>query len=93
LTEVSGPVRSSLRLQELLGREVVDQAGRSLGRVVDCLAQPRDDRLRVVGLLVGRSAWRARFGPQPRPLGRLVPWQDILALEPKVIARASARAT
>jgi hypothetical protein len=58
-----------MRLSELLGAEVIDEHGHSVGKVHDVrLAQagPRPDgvgpALRVEGLIVGRRALGARFG-------------------------------
>jgi sporulation protein YlmC with PRC-barrel domain len=81
-----------LRLQELMGRQVVDTAGRRVGRVVDVVAEPWGDELRVTALLVGPSAWAARFGPLPGVGGRQVPWQDIVGLSPRITIRGTDRA-
>jgi hypothetical protein len=61
-----------MRLSELLGREVVDGAGRPRGRVVEVVlvqdgppVGPGGDlALRVEGLVVGRRALFARLGLQ-----------------------------
>jgi sporulation protein YlmC with PRC-barrel domain len=84
---VHGPPASTVRLQEVLGRVVVDAAGRHLGRVVDCVAEAQGDELRVTALLVGPGAWAARFGPKPGQGGRRVPWEDIAALAPHITLR------
>jgi sporulation protein YlmC with PRC-barrel domain len=83
--------QSRLRLQDLMGRTVVDGTGRHLGRVVDLWAEPGGGELHVVGLLVGPSAWRARFGPRPSDLGHLIHWKDLASLEPRIIVRDSER--
>jgi sporulation protein YlmC with PRC-barrel domain len=86
----AGAWATTVRLHELLGRVVVDSAGRRVGRVVDAVADPWADELRVTALLVGPSAWRARFGPQPSDGGRWVRWEDIAALAPHVVLQAAA---
>ncbi len=80
----------TLRLQRLMGRPVVDADGRRLGRVVECVAEPDGDDLRVVGLLVGPGAWSVRFGNAPAPAGRFVPWEAIAALAPRITLRPRA---
>ncbi len=81
---------TALRVQELLGRTVVDAAGRRLGRVVECIAEPRDEELRVVALLVGSGAWWARFGPAQVAGGRRVRWEEIATLAPHITLRPGA---
>lgn len=85
-----GAQPATLRLQELIGRVVVDASGHNLGRVVECIAEPQGDELRVVALLVGPSSWWARFGPAPGDGGRRVRWEDIAALAPRVTLRPGA---
>jgi sporulation protein YlmC with PRC-barrel domain len=85
----AGAWTATVRLHELLGRVVVDAAGQRVGRVVDAAAAPLGDELRVTALLVGPSAWRTRFGPQPSDGGRWVPWEDIAALAPHVVLQAA----
>jgi sporulation protein YlmC with PRC-barrel domain len=82
--------RTTLRLQQLMGRRVVDADGRHIGRVVECLAEPDGDELRVVGLLVGARAWAARFGSALGQGGRFVRWEEIAALEPCITLRPRA---
>jgi hypothetical protein len=77
-----------MRLSELLGREVVDGAGRSRGRIVEVVlvqdgppVGPGGDlALRVEGLVVGRRALFARLGLQ-RP--------DVVG--PRLLAAAARR--
>jgi len=73
-----------------LGRVVVDGAGRRLGRVVECLAEPRGDELCVTALLIGPGAWRGRFGPGRGNHGRRVSWDAITALAPHITVRLPA---
>jgi hypothetical protein len=58
-----------MRLSELLGAEVVDQHGRSAGRVQDVRFQQDGPMvgsfgasLRVAGLIVGRASFGSRLG-------------------------------
>jgi hypothetical protein len=58
-----------MRLSELLGAEVVDEQGHTVGKVHDVRLVQEEPRpggvgpdLRVEGLLVGRRALGARFG-------------------------------
>jgi sporulation protein YlmC with PRC-barrel domain len=82
--------RTTLQLQHLMGRRVVDAAGRRVGRVVECLAEADGDDLRVVGLLVGPGAWAARFGSAVGYKGRFVKWEEIATLVPHITLWASA---
>jgi sporulation protein YlmC with PRC-barrel domain len=78
---------ATLRVQDLIGRVVVDAAGQRLGRVVECIAEPRGEELRVVALLVGPGAWWARFGPTQVAGGRRVRWEEIATLSPRITLR------
>jgi sporulation protein YlmC with PRC-barrel domain len=88
-TDKAGAWAATVRLHELLGRVVVDAAGHRVGRVVDAVADPWGDELRVTALLVGPSAWRARFGPQRSDGGRWVRWEEIAALAPHVVLQTA----
>jgi sporulation protein YlmC with PRC-barrel domain len=80
--EVTGGMDGDILLSDLLGRRVVDEDGRELGRVhevrADSVAQPR-----VGELLVGGRSLRARLlGERPRddevPRGmRVVSLEDV----------------
>ena len=86
----AGVAHTTLRLQQLIGRRVVDSGGRRIGRVAECLAEADGDELRVVGLLVGPGAWAARYGSAVGQAGRLVRWEEILTLTPHIILRPRA---
>jgi len=86
----AGVAHTTLRLQQLIGRRVVDSGGRRIGRVAECLAEEDGDELRVVGLLVGPGAWAARYGSAVGQAGRLVRWEEILTLAPHIILRPRA---
>ena len=76
-----------MRLSELLGAEVVDEQGRSAGRVHDARLEQDGPiiggfgaSLRLAGLIIGRRALGARFGYErasmkgPLPVKLLVGW-------------------
>jgi sporulation protein YlmC with PRC-barrel domain len=83
---------ATLRVQELIGRVVVVATGQRLGRVVECIAEPCGEELRVVALLVGPTAWWARFGPAAVG-GRRVRWEEIAALSPRITVRPAGDGT
>jgi hypothetical protein len=67
--DVARPVLVS----DLLGRTVVDAAGRPLGRVVDLLAEPDPHgRPRLVAALVVRGPWGRLLGYEREQAGG--PW-------------------
>jgi sporulation protein YlmC with PRC-barrel domain len=74
---------------QLIGRPVVDQSGRSLGRVYEARARVEGDGAVVIEeLLVGRRAlwWRLR-GPGPDAHG--IAWESVAELaEDRIVVRA-----
>ena len=81
----AGPARAGGELfaQQLVGRRVEDAQGKRLGRVYDLVAEPQDEDLYLTGLLIGARSWWTHFGPS-RGSGRLVRWQQIASLEPRI---------
>lgn len=83
-------------LAQLLHTQVIDETGRTLGRVHDVRAVRDDEpveagqapRYRIEGLVVGRSGIRARLGLhrahqlEPLRTSEPVDWKDVVALEP-----------
>lgn len=67
-------------LSDLIGRQVRDQAGRSLGRVFEARAHwERDGSIVIDELLVGRGAlWRRLRGPGSEARG--IPWEAVMEL-------------
>lgn len=61
-----------LRYHELVGKRIVAANGKTVGRLVDLVADERDGTLRVTGLQAGPVAVIYRFGFRWRPLSRLV---------------------
>jgi sporulation protein YlmC with PRC-barrel domain len=63
---------------DLIGLPVNDQAGRSLGRVLDVRARwDRDGSLVLDELMVGRHALLRRL-QGPRADARGIPWQNVV---------------
>lgn len=69
-------------LSELLGRKVVDQSGRRLGRVYEVKGNWQPDRtIAIEGLLLGRAGlWRRLRGPGRHELD-VIPWEAVVSLE------------
>lgn len=61
-----------LRYHELVGKRIVATNGKTVGRLVDLVAEERDGTLRVTELQAGPVAIIYRFGFHWRPLSRLV---------------------
>jgi sporulation protein YlmC with PRC-barrel domain len=77
----------------VLDHQLVDSEGRRCGKVDELeLDGKAGENLRVVALLVGPGAWRARLpGPLPRLAGRLFarqvvrgPWEAVESVEAAV---------
>jgi hypothetical protein len=100
-------VHPPLTLAQLLHAQVVDEDGRSLGRVHDVRAV-RDDagdvvgrapRYRVEGLIVGRRGLRVRLGlrrarsPEPLRPSEPLRWEDVVDVEPGCITVRAGRST
>lgn len=79
-------MRHAVRVGDLVSSRVIDEDGRSLGKVVD-LRVSADGRYEVLGLLVGSSGWLDRLN-----LGRLfhsvnirepdhIPWSRVDRVE------------
>lgn len=69
-----------IRYYELVGKKVITAEGRSIGRLVDLVAEPDGDSLRVTTLLVGPAALARRIAFKRVPLfgvapPRTIPWQ------------------
>ncbi|MGH2974990.1 MAG: PRC-barrel domain-containing protein [Solirubrobacterales bacterium] len=69
---------------ELVGRRVVDAAGRSLGRVLEARAHWERDSFVLDELLLGRRAMLRRLrGPAQECRG--VPWEAVVEVGPERI--------
>jgi sporulation protein YlmC with PRC-barrel domain len=78
---------ATIRAQELLGRKVYDRDGKKLGRVYDMETGRVGDELRVISLAVGIGTWITRFGWDPSPHGKRIPWADVESFSPHIVVR------
>jgi len=77
---------------ELVGREVIDRVGRTIGRIADIRAEMVDERLCVTGLLVGEPSLLGRVGLQRLEMlaveagvpDYFVPWHQVAAVDRQV---------
>lgn len=68
-------------LSELLGRRVVDQSGRRVGRVYEAKGHWEQDGTVVIDALVlSRSGLRRRLRGPGGPEGQSVPWESVIDL-------------
>lgn len=87
---------SSFRLDELVGRRVVDARGRAVGPLEEVVVDPRDGRWTVVEYHVGSAALverlagfppvralRALFGLRPPAGAYRVPWDRLDLSDPR----------
>jgi len=56
--------RGALRLEQLIGREVVDLRGRKVGRLTELRAEPRDGTLEITSFLIGSWGMLERLAMQ-----------------------------
>lgn len=68
-------------LSELLGRKVVDQSGRKLGRVYEAKGHwERDGTILIEELILGRGGLRRRLRGPGGPEERSYPWEAVVEL-------------
>ena len=80
-------------LSSLIGREIVTDAGRSVGECHDLRGELMSSSLRVTGLVVGTRGWFEHFGigaqasasPKRVKDRDTIPWDAILRIEGKRI--------
>jgi sporulation protein YlmC with PRC-barrel domain len=86
-------------LSDLLGKNVVSEAGWSFGKVFDLRVRLRDDGAPVVGLVVGREGLAERLlgervgrpgqATHARPV---IPWEDVVRVgRRRVVVREGSR--
>jgi sporulation protein YlmC with PRC-barrel domain len=80
----------SVRYHTLVGQSVVDSDGARVGRVVDLIADAREERLVVVALRVGPDAFLQRIGAGWGSAAREIPWQYVAQLGEHVRLRVPA---
>lgn len=80
--ELKGP----RALSELLGRKVVDQSGRKLGRVYEARAHWEGEGTVVIDeLIVGRGGLRRRLRGPGGPEEVAVPWEAVVELPDETV--------
>lgn len=68
-------------LSELMGRKVVDQSGRPLGRVYEAKAHwERDGTVVIDELILGRGGLRRRLRGPGGPEEQAFPWEAVVEL-------------
>jgi sporulation protein YlmC with PRC-barrel domain len=80
-------------LSSLLGRTIVTDSGRTLGRCHDVRAELGASKLRVTGLVIGEKGFLEHLGigvqasatPTRVHDRNVVPWRDVLRFEEKQI--------
>ncbi len=73
-------VPREIRIEDLLGRRVVDRAGRKLGRVSEIRAEPRGSGLEITGFVIGAWGWIERLAMQNvgrGPRGWFARWDQL----------------
>jgi sporulation protein YlmC with PRC-barrel domain len=86
-------------LSSLIGREIVTEEGRQLGKCHDLRAELTSSTLRVTGLVLGTRGWLEHFGigaqasasPQRVKDNDTVPWEAIVRIEgDRIVVRDGA---
>lgn len=72
-------------LSELLGRRVVDQSGRRLGRVYEAKGHWEGDAVVIDELLLGRTGIRRRLRGPGGPEKQAVPWDAVVDLRDETV--------
>ena len=84
-------------LAELLGRRVVTESGRSLGRLHDLRGDLGEGRLQVTGLVAGPAGVLERLGVRHADPGGpdlakrhrhdVIPWGRVVRIGPEIVVR------
>jgi sporulation protein YlmC with PRC-barrel domain len=73
-------------LSELLGRKVVDQSGRRLGRVYEAKAHwERDGTIVIDELILDRGGLRRRLRGPGGPEEQSIPWGQVVELPDETV--------
>lgn len=67
-------------LSELLGRKVVDQSGRRLGRVREARGHWEDEAVVIDELILDRGGLRRRLRGPGGPEDQAIPWGQVVEL-------------
>jgi sporulation protein YlmC with PRC-barrel domain len=86
-----------MRLSELLGREVVSEAGERLGRIHDVRGELVGGRLRLTGLAAGKLGMLERYGVGTQGSGgpgrakvhghEVISWERVVRVGAQVVVR------
>ena len=86
-----------MTLSELLGRPVVTESGRTLGRLHDLRGDLAGGRLRVTGLIAGPAGVLERLGVRHADPGGpdrakrhahdVIPWERVVRVGPEIVVR------
>lgn len=82
-------LRQPQALSQLMGRKVVDQSGRALGRVYEAKAHWEGDRTVVLDALIfGRGGMRRRLRGPGGGQEQSIPWDAVVELtDERVVVR------
>jgi len=72
-------------LSELLGRKVVDQSGRRLGRVREAKAHWEGDAVVIDELILDRGGFRRRLRGPGGPEEQTIPWDAVVEMPDETI--------
>jgi sporulation protein YlmC with PRC-barrel domain len=72
-------------LSELLGRKVVDQSGRRLGRVREVRGHWEDDAVVFDELILDSGGLRRRLRGPGGPEKQAIPWAQVVELEDETV--------
>lgn len=77
----------------IIGRDVVTESGRSLGRCHDLRGELTASKLRITGLWVGRSGLRDRLGIGGHDRHETISWSAVVRIDGKRIVVRDAAST
>jgi sporulation protein YlmC with PRC-barrel domain len=72
-------------LSELLGRKVVDQSGRRLGRVREARGHWEGDAVVIDELILDRGGLRRRLRGPGGPEEQAIPWEQVVELDGETV--------
>jgi sporulation protein YlmC with PRC-barrel domain len=72
-------------LSELLGRKVVDQTGRRVGRVYEAKAHWEGDAVVIDELVLSQTGMRRRLRGPGGPDKQSVPWESVVDLRDETV--------
>lgn len=72
-------------LSDLLGRKVVDQSGRKLGRVYEAKAHWEGEAVVIDELIVGRGGLRRRLRGPGGSEEQAIPWDAVVELPDETV--------